>query len=50
MMDEEIEKMLQEIIENLDYDLYKDIYIYDDGDVSDLVLIVKKYLGKNNEL
>lgn len=50
MTDKEIEKMLSEIVEKLDYDIYKEIFLYQERSILDLVLIVKKYLGKNNAL
>ena len=43
--DQHIVEMLREIVEELDYDLYKEMFVYEDGpNLGSLIGIVRKYL------
>lgn len=46
MKREKIIVMLEDIIENLDYDLYKEIFVYDEeqDSLEKLINIVEKYI------
>ena len=46
MTDDQILDMLSEIIEEVDYDIWKDLFLYgEEGDMSHYVDIVRKHLG-----
>jgi hypothetical protein len=49
MTDEQIVVMLSEILENVDYDIWKEVFHYtEDGQellIADLITIVRKHLG-----
>lgn len=50
MTDKQIKQMISELIKEIDYDIYKSYFIYEDDeegqDLTPLVEIVKKYLKK----
>lgn len=50
MSDKEIKQMIAELIQEIDYDIYKSYFIHEDDeqehDLSELVEIVKKHLSK----
>ena len=46
MTDEQIKTMLKELVEHIDYDIYKEMFVYEDGDdemIQTLTDIVKKH-------
>ena len=45
MTDKEILEMAEELVEALDYDLYKEMIEGGSGEFEGLVLIIKKHLG-----
>lgn len=50
MNDKEIKQMLSDLINEIDYDIYKSYFVYEDDehglDLTPLVEIVKKHLNK----
>lgn len=47
MTEEQIKAMLAELIEEIDYDIYKEIFIYnEDDDINTLIEIVRKYINR----
>lgn len=53
MSEKEIKQMLSDLINEIDYDIYKSYFVYEDDeegqDLSPLVEIVKKHLSKANK-
>ncbi len=46
MTDEEITNMLEDIISEVDYDLYKEMFLFaGDCDIHNLIQIVRRYVG-----
>ena len=53
MNDEEIKDMLKELVEHIDYDIYKEMFVYEDSDdemIQLLISIVKKHQPQLVEL
>lgn len=45
MSREQIINMLKEIVEELNYDIYKELFVYEETSYEDLIEIVERHLG-----